>query len=57
MGIQLMKLNETIGRIIRVRIIPKMFKNHARRSPCGKWDKCMKYNLKESKDYSKSLSD
>jgi hypothetical protein len=36
MGTQLMKLNETIGRIVTVINIPKMFKNHAKRSSCGK---------------------
>jgi hypothetical protein len=39
MGIQLVKLNETAGKIVKVRNIPKMFKNHARRSPCGKMGK------------------
>jgi hypothetical protein len=35
MGTQLLKLNEIVGRILEVKNIPKMFKNHARRSPCG----------------------
>jgi hypothetical protein len=36
MGIQLMKLNEAVDKIFKVKCILKMLKNHAKRSPCGK---------------------
>jgi hypothetical protein len=31
-----MKLNEVVGRLLKVKNIPKMFKNHAKMFPCGK---------------------
>jgi hypothetical protein len=36
MGIQLVKLNETIGRIFKVKNIPKMLENHVRKPLCKK---------------------
>ncbi len=36
MGMKLVKLNETIGKILKVKNILKMFKNHARRFVYGK---------------------
>jgi hypothetical protein len=36
MGTQLVELQEIGNRILRVESIPKMLKNHARRSPYGK---------------------
>jgi hypothetical protein len=36
MGIQLVKLNETIGKILEVKCIPKMLKNHAKGSSSRK---------------------
>jgi hypothetical protein len=36
MGTQLVKLNETIDRILEIKCIPKMLKNHARNSPSKK---------------------
>ncbi len=55
MGTQLMKLNEIANKIFMVKNIPKMFKNHAKRSLAKRWDMHMKANLKESKDNFKSL--
>ncbi len=54
MGTQLMTLNETTNKILMVKNILKIFKNHAKRSPAKRWDICMKANLKESKDNFKS---
>jgi hypothetical protein len=36
MGTQMVKLNEIANRIFEVKNIPKMFKNHAEKSPYGR---------------------
>jgi hypothetical protein len=36
MGIQLKKLNEVVSKILRVKSISKMLKNHAKKSPYKK---------------------
>ncbi len=54
MGIQLVKLNEVVDIIFKVKNIPKILKNHARRSFTERWDMHMKFDLNESKDNSRS---
>jgi hypothetical protein len=43
-------LNEAVGRILEVKSIPKMLKNHAKKSPSKRWDMHKKVDLKESKN-------
>jgi hypothetical protein len=43
------KLNEAIGKILKVKNILKMFENHARRSLCRKMGHAQKVDRRESK--------
>jgi hypothetical protein len=48
MGTSLVKLNEIVGKILKVKNVSKMFKNHAKRSLCKRWDMHKKVDLKKS---------